>query len=158
MTIIKPGGPTSLMYFVVFSKKTAFFKLDSVLPECFLYREESPQLEPLICLLEDGACHAGKNCMETLVKRLHVLFEEILHNVDMIILYFRQRYDPNSIGCGIFWRNLKDFQVRTVNRSAWDVIKDRGEVFQFQPGVDFFLSGNAAPPEEPDSAEEIPLD
>jgi len=146
------------MYFVVFSRKTSFFKLKDVFPECFYYREDSPQLEPLICLVEDNACHVGKNCMEVLCKRLHVLFEEILQDVDMMLLYYRKRYDPSSIGCGIFWRNLKDFQVRTINKSAWGMIKSRGEIFQFQPGTDFFLSGSAAPPEEPDSPEEVILD
>jgi hypothetical protein len=156
--IIKPGGLNSMMYFVIFSRKTAFFKFEDVFPECFLYRKDSPQLEPLICLLEDGACHVGKNCMETLVKRLHILFEEILQNVDMLLLYYRQNYDPNSIGCGIFWRNLQDFQVRTINRTAWQMVKNRGSVFQFQPGTNFFLSGKAAPPKEPDSSEEVVLD
>lgn len=146
------------MYFVVFSKKTAFFKLEDVLPECFVQRKDSPQLEPLICLLEDNACHRNQNCMEKLVKRLHVIFEEILQEVDLILLYYRQRAEPDSIGCGIFWRNLQDFKVVTINRSAWQMIKNRGTVFQFEPGPCFFLSGSAEKPKEPETSEEVVID
>jgi hypothetical protein len=158
MTIDKPGGLHSLMYFVVFSRKTAFFKLQDLLPECFLYREDSPQLEPLICLQEENSCHVGRNCMETLVKRLHTVFEEILQHVDLILLYYKKRNMPDSIGAGLFWSNLEDLNVVTINRTAWNLIKNRGEVFQFQPGTDFFLTGSTAPPEEPESTEEISLD
>jgi len=159
MTVIEPGGPSKLMYFVIFSQRTAFLKLEDVLPECFYLRRESPQLEPLLCLLEDNACHVNQNCMEKLVKRLHVLFEEVMHGIDLILLYYRQRAVVDSIGCGIFWRNLRDFKIATINRSAWAMIKNRGNVFQFQPATEFYLSGAAsAPPEEPESPEEIILD
>jgi len=158
--LIKPGGAQKeIMYFVIFSSKTAFFKLEDLLPECFLYREKAPQLEPLICLYEDNACHVGQTCMEKLCTRLKMLFDEVLPpEIDLVLLYFRKRAEPTSLAAGAFWRNLEDFSVYTLNRSAWSIIKGRGQVMQFQPGVSFFLTGRAPPPEEPDSSEEVSLD
>ncbi len=160
MTLIKPGGASKeIMYFVVFSSKTSFFKFEDLLPECFLYREHSPQIEPLVCLYEEHACTVGQNCMEKLATRLKVMFEEVLpKEIDLVLLYYRKRSEPDSLAAGVFWRNLQDFTVYTLNRTAWSLIKGRGQVFQFQPGVSFFVTGRAPPPEEPDSHEEVVLD
>jgi hypothetical protein len=140
-----PGGQ-NIMYFVVFSSKTAFFKLQDIFPECFLYREHAQQIDPLKCLLEDNACHVNHNCMEALAKRIHVLFQEVLPSVDMVITYFKKRGD-RSYGAGLFWRDMREPQAITMNPFAWKRVKHRGSVYTFSPNVSFFLSGKAAPPE-----------
>ena len=142
------------MYFVVFSSKTAFFKLQDILPECFLYREQSPQLEPLICLQEDNACHVGKNCMETLVRRLKVMFDSVVPMAKLAILYYPKR-GKQGIGAGVFFRNLQDFRVITVNPSAWSQVKRKGSIYQFSPHKEFFLTGKAAPAEKTDQDKKI---
>jgi hypothetical protein len=141
-----PGELTSIIYFVVFSQKTAFLKLESIFPECFFYRDQSPQIDPLMCLLEDNACTVGKNCIETIVKRLHVLFQEILPGVNVIVLYYKKR-GGTGVGAGIFWKDMREPRVITVNPFAWQKIKQRGAVYQFQPNSSFFLTGQASPPE-----------
>ena len=137
----------SIFYFVIFSSRTSFFKLQDVFPECFYYRDQSPQIEPLVCLQEDRSCTAGKGCMGVLVKRLHALFEEVCFSADMIVLYFRKR-NFHGLGAGVFDRGLEAPRVITMNPSAWGMIKDRGNVYQFHPSGDFFLTGSAAPPKE----------
>jgi len=141
---MEPGGP-SIMYFVIFSTKTAFFKLESIFPECFLFREHAEQIDPLKCLLEDNSCHVGRNCMETLAKRVHVLFEEVLPSVDVIVLYFKKR-GSQSYGAGLFWRDMREPRTITMNPYAWTRVKTRGAVYQFAPNPSFFLSGRSAPP------------
>ena len=143
-----------IMYFLVFSKKTAFFKLQDIFPECYFYRDDSPRVEPLICLREDNVCHVGHSCMETLARRLHMLFEEVFKPeddkevVDLIILYYRKRENTDSIGAGIFWRDFSNLRVITVNRAGWEYVKVRGNIYQFNPSTTFFLTGKAAPPDE----------
>ena len=138
------------MYFVVFSTKTAFFKLEDIFPECFLYREPTSQIEPLMCLTEDNACHVGQNCMDILAKRLMVLFKEVLQSTDLILLYFKKR-GVYGMGTGIFWRDFKTPRVITVNPYAWRKIKATGQIFQFMPESEFFLSGKAKEPEPQDN-------
>ena len=91
----------SIMYFVVFSSKTAFFKFEDIFPECFHYRDQHPQIEPLVCMREDYACTVGKGCLDTLAKRIFILFEEVCANADLIILYYRKR-NVQGLGAGLF--------------------------------------------------------
>jgi hypothetical protein len=150
MEIITPRT----MYFLVFSKKTVFFKLQDLFPECSFYREGCPQVEPLVCLKEENVCHVGCNCMETLARRLHMLFGEVFKpedgepSVDLIVLYFRKTPDGDSLGAGVFWRDFTNLRIITVNRAGWNYVKLRGNVFQFNPSDTFFLSGKAPPPTE----------
>lgn len=130
------------MYFLLMSQKTAFFKLDDIFPECGLYREQHPMIEPMVCLAETAACTVGKNCMETLAKRLKVLYEEVLTDVDLILLYYRKRNLP-GIGAAVFWRSFEEPRIITVNPTSWARIKNRGAVYQFTPGPSFFLTGRA---------------
>lgn len=136
-----------ILYFVVFSSKTAFFKLEDIFPECFFYREDSPQIEPLICLREENSCTVGKNCMDVLAKRLYVLFEEVCLNSDLIILYFKKRNVP-GLGAGVFDSEFENPKVITMNPHGWNMIKSRGNIYQFDPSQDFFLTGSAPPPEK----------
>jgi hypothetical protein len=96
--------------------------------------------------------------MDTLVKRLHVLFEEVLTDTEMVILYYKKRNVP-GMGAGVFWRDLENFRIITMNPTGWEMIKNRGMVYQFDPSPQFFLSGKAAPPKETvDSQEELSLE
>lgn len=133
---------SSLLYFVLFSKKTAFFKLNDIFPECFLYRKGHPRIDPLICLEQENVCHVGKNCMETLIKRLQVLFKEVIPNCGLVVLYYRTH--TGRIRAGIFHSNLGEFRIITVNPYAWNKIKSRGAIFQFHPSSEFFMNGQAS--------------
>jgi hypothetical protein len=126
-------------YFVVLSSKSAFFKLDNVLPECSLYQELAPKLEPLVCLREN-VCHVGRNCMDTLVRRVHTLFGELLPTVQVLVLYFRKRTRP-GYGAGLFWRDLREPRVITMNSYAWKTVCSRGRVYQYTPSESFYLTG-----------------
>jgi len=138
--------PKELMYFLLLSSKTAFWKLEDLLPECFLYREKYERIEPLICLREDHSCHVGQNCMETVAKRLHALFEQVLPRyVDLVLLYFRKRNLP-GMGAGVFWKDFRTPRVINMNLGGWNRVKLRGEVLRFTPGESFFLSGRAPEP------------
>ena len=132
-----------MVYFVVMSSKTAFFKLEDVFPECSLYREKYPNLESLVCIRAD-ACHAGHNCMETLTKRLHVIFDDLLPSVELIFLYFKKLGDL-GMGAGVFWRDFREPRVITVNPKGWHRIKRCGDVYKFTPEPGFFLSGRGLP-------------
>lgn len=146
-----------MMYFLLMSQRTAFFKLEDLFPECFLYREKHPQIEPAICIAEDAACTVGKNCMETLAKRLKVLFDELLVDTDLILLYYRKRNLP-GIGAAIFWRSFEEPRLITVNPTAWEKIKKRGSVYQFTPGPSFFLTGKAPDAVAPQNQDTSVLD
>jgi len=143
----------SIMYFVVFSSKTAFFRLKDIFPECSLYIEDHPQIEPLVCLREDNACTVGHNCMGTLVRRLYVLFNEVCKEADVILLYYKLR-NSNSLQAGVFDRELRFPRSVTMNPSAWELVKTRGIIYQFDPSSDFFLSGASAPPEKIEKPED----
>lgn len=132
-----------ILYFVIFSKKTAFFKLKDIFPECFLYREKYPNIDPIICLTEENVCHVGKNCMESLIKRLGLLFKEIVPTCKLVVLYFKR--NNGKIGGGVFFDNLEDFRIiQTMNPYAWEKIKGRGAVYQFVPHTEFFMSGQSS--------------
>jgi hypothetical protein len=147
-------APNPVMYFVVMSSRTAFFKLEDIFPECFLYRESSPQIEPLICLREDNSCHVGRNCMNALVGRIRMLFDQVLPNANLVVLYYKKRNLP-GIGAGVFWRDFRTPRTITVNPYAWSKIKQRGELFEFHPDSGFFLTGKSAPPEKAETSPSI---
>jgi hypothetical protein len=132
-----------IMYFLEVTGKSAFFKLQDIFPECFLYRDQSPRVEPLLCLKED-VCHVGKGCMDTLAKRIKVLFD-LLPKADLILLYYKKRNVP-GMGAGVFWRDFSAPRVITLNLKAWERLKLRGSVYQLQPEDGFFLSGQAPQP------------
>lgn len=157
MSLVDKIDLPRIMYFVSFSSKTSFFRLKDIYPECFFYRDDSPQIEPLVCLREDNACTVGKSCMEVLAKRLYVLFEEVCPQSDMILLYYKKR-NFVGIGAGVFDRRFENPRTITMNPSAWELIKGRGIVYQFDPSRDFFLSGSMAPLEEVKNSEDQVLD
>jgi hypothetical protein len=134
------------IHFLVFCEKTAFFRLKDIFGECFIYRDKSPLIEPVVCLHEENSCYVGKSCMETLARRIFVIFEEVLPAVELIILYFRKRNLP-GIGAALCWRDMREPRIITVNPYAWSRIKTRGTIFRFDPGPSFFLTGKAPSPE-----------
>jgi hypothetical protein len=152
MAELRPGGP---IYFLTFYEKTVFFKLDSIFPECYLYREGSPRTDPLMCL--HSTCPSNKNCMETLAKRVFVLFQEVLPQVHLLVLYFRKQSSV-GLGAGVFWKNMAEPAAITMNPSAWDMIKERGLIFEFRPGPYFFLTGSSPAPEGRSNEEKVNLD
>ncbi len=137
-------------YFLVMGQKTAFFRLKDIFPECFLYREKSPMTEPLVCLREN-ACHVGHGCMDTLIKRLKMLFD-LLPQAQLIYLYYAKRNIP-GMGAGIFWRGFKEFKVITMNQGGWKRLKLRGDVMQFHPDPSFFLSADSRIGPDPEAAQ-----
>lgn len=143
------------MYFITFTEKTSFFKLKDIFPECFLYREHSPRISPLTCLQEENSCHVGKNCMETLAKRLFVLFSEIIPKTRLILLYYAL---PNSKqSAGAFFKDFRSPRIIKMNPYAWKRIKNRGNIFQFLPSSNFFISGITEPPTEISSKKDLKL-
>ena len=44
-----------------------------------------------------------------------------------------------------------------MNPSAWEMIKERGLIFEFRPGPYFFLTGSAPAPEEKSDEEKTSL-
>jgi len=132
------------MYLVVISSKTAFFKLQDIFPECFFYRETSPKIEPLICLRENNSCHVGKNCMETLAKRIQTIFTHVVPSSKLVILYFKKR-NVNGLGAGIFSSDFNRVRVITMNPTGWNAVKNRGLIYEFSPTKDFFLTGKSEP-------------
>ena len=76
--------PEEIYFFTTFNGKSAFFRLKDVFPECFFYRESETEVEPLACLLPEGACPVGQRCMETLAGRVHVLFQETVPMADLL--------------------------------------------------------------------------
>ena len=129
----------SITYFFIYNQKTAFFKLEDIFPECYVYRETSPQMEPLVCLKED-ACHVGKNCMETLIYRLKALFDEVVPNAELILLYYRRFKDKSNLGGGVFYRNLQDLRMISMNPYVWKRLKQLGSIYQFTPNQSFYLT------------------
>jgi hypothetical protein len=143
MTILRPGGAP--IYFLTFCDKTSFFKLQDIYPECFFNREKSPQVEPMMCVQNDS-CPVNHNCMEILAKRTYVLFQEVLPEVQLIVLYYRKR-NISGIGATLFWRDMTEPRNITVNPYGWSVIKSRGTIYEFSPGPNFFLTGRVKEPE-----------
>lgn len=139
----KPGG--NAFYFVSLNRKTVFFKLQDIFPECFVHRDQSPNVEPMLCL--SGTCPENHNCMETLAKRIFVLFQEVLPAAQLIILYYRKR-NLNGIGGSLFWRDMRAPRNISINPWGWESAKRRSLVYQFKPGPYFYLTGSAPPPEE----------
>jgi hypothetical protein len=105
----------------------------------------------------DGMCSVGKNCMEVLAKRLYVMFEEICTEAEFILLYFKKR-NFQGLGAGVFDRDFENPRAITMNPYAWDMIKKRGNIYRFDPSMDFFLTGTTAPPEKTKKDEEQLLD
>jgi hypothetical protein len=138
----EPGGA---FYFVSLNKKTIFFKLQDIFPECFVHRERVPNVDPMLCL--QGECPVNHNCMETLAKRIFVLFKEILPAAQLIVLYYKKRI-VEGMGGSLFWRDMREPRNISINPWGWESAKKRSLIYKFEPGPYFYLTGSAPPPEE----------
>lgn len=155
MSLKFPGGTNKPIFFLTFCEQTAFFKLEDIFPECFFHRKDN-QVEPMFCM--QGNCPVNKNCMQALSQRVYVLFEEVLPRADLLILYYRKRNLPHSIGGTLFWRDMREPRNITINPYGWTNIKRRGQVYQFHPPVSFFITGRAEMPQETQAVENLALD
>lgn len=153
--MISPGGNNKPIFFLTFCERTAFFKLEDIFPECFFHRKNN-YTEPMYCMT--GDCPVNHNCMEALSKRVFVLFQEILPQAKLMVLYYRKRNTPSSIGGTLFWRDMSEPRNITINPYGWARIKQRGNVYQFHPPTSFFITGRAATPEETQAVENLALD
>jgi len=81
--------------------------------------------------------------MDILARRAQAIFNELLpETVRVLVLYFRKR-NVLGYGAGIFWRDMREPRVITMNPHAWERVKARGLVYQFTPSDTFFLSGRS---------------
>jgi len=126
---------------------TLFLKLEFIFPECGFYIDKQPQLYPLRCLRDDG-CHAGRNCMEFLARRVQYLFETF-PDVSVLLLYFRYHDRNGSHRAGLFHRDSQEPpRFITFNRAGWEKLKQKGTVFQWRIPNEVFLGTNIKPPEQ----------
>jgi len=143
------------MYFLTFCEKTSFFKLEDIFPECFINREKSSHLQSMTCL--DSVCPENKNCMEMLSKRIYILFNEVLPNAELTILYFKM-LGSSRIGGSIFWKNMSEPRNIVINPSAWQRIKAYGIIYEFTPNPVFWMTGIAPPPKIQENPPSVSLD
>ena len=129
------------MYFLEVSKKTLFAKLVDIYPECSHLIADCDQVYPLFCLR--GACPRNANCMETLARRVKFVFDTFA-DAQLLLLYFAYRDRPGSIRAGVFWRSMSEPRLITFNRSGWNLMKQRGVVYEYTLPDSLFL-----PPRKP---------
>jgi hypothetical protein len=116
------------MYLLSVQGRSIAIKLVDLYPECEFLIKGSPQLHPLICFV--GPCHRNANCMEKLAKRVKYVFEQF-KDAQLLVLYFKYQDKPNSIRAGVFWRDLREPRYITINPYAWEHLKKRGEVYEW---------------------------
>jgi hypothetical protein len=118
--------PVELSYFS-FQEKTIFIPLRYVYPECFALIAPHPQMHPVRCLREDG-CPANMNCMEHLVQRVNYLFGEVFPKAEMMIAYFKYDDRPKSIRGAIFYKDLREPELKTLNPFGFRKFQREGTV------------------------------
>ena len=128
------------------TRGTLFAKLDDVFPECGLLIKESDRMERFQCFID--SCHVSANCMERLVRRVKPMFDTF-PTVDLIYLHYRRRSD-NRMRAGLFWRDVREPRLLSVNTYAWERMKTYGQVFIYEPPPGFYgigaeARGSAAP-------------
>lgn len=124
------------MYYFTYQDKTAFIPLKAVYPECYVLRQDHPTTNPLQCLTV-GDCPGNRQCMNTLAHRVHYLFDKVVLDSELILLYFKDH--KGSIKAGIFYRDMSEPRVITCNRSAFDKFMTGGVVQEWTPPDEFFL-------------------
>lgn len=124
--------------FFVFQRHSVFMPLKYIYPECMQLIEKHEQLSPLHCLRNDH-CPANKGCMDILAKRVNYLFTHVVPDSAQIIAYFKYRDRPDSIRAGIFTRDMKEPQMMTLNRSAFQKFQREGITFTWIPNDEYLL-------------------
>jgi hypothetical protein len=118
-------------------RSVVFMKLRDLYPECLFLIEDLMQMFPLRCLRDDG-CPRNMSCMGTLVKRLQYVFETF-DDADLVLLYFSYRDMPGSQRAGVFWRDMREPRYTVFNRTAWEKMKSKGQVFEWRLPDNLFL-------------------
>ena len=128
---------SSVVHYLLFQDQTVFVPLRHVYAECSVLIEGEPQLSELICLREN--CHRDKNCMNTLVHRIHQLFDEAFPEARMMLLYFRAKNRPNSIQAGVFHRDMREPSRIVCNPFAFRKFLREGVPGQWHAPMSFHL-------------------
>lgn len=111
-------------------KSVIFAKLADVYPECLVLIQDAPRLEPMACLTV--GCHKGAGCIEKITFRLNCLFAAF-PTAQAVSLYFRPRSEK-AVWATEFWRGYtKDPRVWTYNPWAWEQLKKKVQLFQWDP-------------------------
>ena len=76
--------------------------------------------------------------MEGLAKRVHYLFDNVVFDAELIIAYFKYRDRPNSLRGGVFFRDMLEPQVKTLNPWAFQKFQREGDVFKWVPPKEFY--------------------
>jgi hypothetical protein len=110
------------------------------MPECYINREEHPRIEVAVCVRENGNCHVNIGCPDKIMKRIHILFEEVtLVGTQKIFLYFRKI--NNGLGAIVFDEHFDKVDPKwiTLNASWWNNFKRYSELYACQLKQEFFL-------------------
>lgn len=124
------------MLILAVNEKTLFTKLENIYPECFHLISDLDKLFPLICL--KTSCPRNANCMTTLAKRVKFLFDSF-PLAQLLVLYFKYRDKPKSIRAGLFYKDLREPRLITMNPWGWKYFKEKGEVFEWTMPDALFL-------------------
>jgi len=130
------------IFYFTFHKKTAFFPLKYIYPECFFHIKDSPQLIPIACFLSDS-CPAGVNCGEILVKRVHYLFDNVVPESEMLLAYYKYKDRPKSIRCAVFTKDLDPPKLYTVNPFAFKKFQREGTTYSWVPPDEYTYMGGS---------------
>jgi len=125
--------------FFVFQKKNLFIPFKFVYGECFPLIEKRDQLSPLHCLQKTCPVNAG--CMDILAKRVNYLFTQVVPSAELMVAYFKYRDRPQSIRAGIFYRDMREPRVMTLNQAAFKKFQKEGESFIWIPPDEYTLMG-----------------
>jgi hypothetical protein len=110
------------------------------MPECYINREEHLRIEVATCVRENGNCHVNTSCPDKIMKRIHILFEEVtLVGTQKIFLYFRKI--NNGLGSIVFDRHFDKVNPKwiTLNVSWWRNFKGYSDLYSCQLKQEFFL-------------------
>lgn len=136
-----------LVHYFVVQKHSVFMPLRYCYPECLVLIEPHEAVEPLQCFKEE--CPANQNCGELIAKKVYYLFEEVLDDTTVqLILYFKkrnQRYYSktqgwvDSLGACVFYKDMREPELITMNRSAFYKLRDQGIKMSWLPSDEFLF-------------------
>lgn len=69
--------------------------------------------------------------METLAKRVFNIFEAF-PNAQLLLLYFKYRDRPGTTRAGVFWREMDEPRLVTLNRTGWERLKQIGTIYEYE--------------------------
>ena len=77
--------------------------------------------------------------MEKLAKRVKAIFDAF-PTAKLLLLYFKYRDRPNSLRAGVFWRDMSEPRIITMNPGAWEKMKQLGTVYEWNLPMEIMLS------------------